>query len=253
MPLHVLVVFVPQRTAIQLLFERTKAVFRCQQGAIRVDDVFPAHPCVRHQRIKAKQAGERLATLEAQQEVDFSRELTGKLTIRQERIAEEEKANRDGDAWLAPIQRVDDRDVEFRELESISLHAVSDDAPEARPVSPDCTELPTAIENVEEQASSRKRGLLPITRDEYLSLLDWTGRHVREGKPGAIPHHLAPILTRLEIDCENWLITVAYYRTWFHRVVGKVESMALAAQRFEKRWLQGKSRSAQAFKCRTVG
>ncbi len=31
---------------------------------------------------------------------------------------------------------------------------------------------------------------------EYLSLLDWTGRQLREGKRGAIPQDLAPILER---------------------------------------------------------
>ena len=179
--------------------------------------------------------------------------MTKKLTSREERIAAEEEVNLNCDAWLAPIQRVDDREGEGRDRESISCHGTPGTDPEARPSSPRRTELRTAIAKTEGHAPSRKRGLLPITQDEYLSLLDWTGRHLREGKPGVIPHHLAPILTRLEIDCENWLKTVANYGTWFHRVVGKVESIAHAAQRLGKRWLQGKSRSAQAFKSRTAG
>jgi hypothetical protein len=40
------------------------------------------------------------------------------------------------------------------------------------------------------------RGFLPMTLEEYLELLDWTGRQVRADKPGAIPLGLAPILER---------------------------------------------------------
>ena len=35
---------------------------------------------------------------------------------------------------------------------------------------------------------------LPIEREKYLSLLDWTGRELREGSRGAIPGKLSPIL-----------------------------------------------------------
>ena len=36
------------------------------------------------------------------------------------------------------------------------------------------------------------KGFLPVTLDEYLQLLDWTGRQVRGNKRGSIPRHLAP-------------------------------------------------------------
>ncbi|MFW5882647.1 MAG: hypothetical protein ACOCVS_03340, partial [Planctomycetota bacterium] len=36
--------------------------------------------------------------------------------------------------------------------------------------------------------------------DDYLELVDQTGRIIASGKRGAIPPHLAPILQRLQID-----------------------------------------------------
>lgn len=49
------------------------------------------------------------------------------------------------------------------------------------------------------------KGFLPVTRDQYLSLLDILGRMVRKGKRGVIPPDLAPILERLTLDAPSWL------------------------------------------------
>jgi REP element-mobilizing transposase RayT len=90
-------------------------------------------------------------------------------------------------------------------------------------------------------------GILSMTRDEYLALIDWTGRQVRSDKPGAIPDHLAPIMARLAINQERWVITVSKYGSLFHRVAGRVESMVVAARQAGKWWLGGLSACRQAF------
>jgi hypothetical protein len=41
--------------------------------------------------------------------------------------------------------------------------------------------------------------------EEYLTLVDTTGRIIREDKRGFIPHHLPPILKRLTIDWQQWV------------------------------------------------
>ena len=74
-----------------------------------------------------------------------------------------------------------------------------------------------------------RRGILSLSRDEYLSLLDWTGRQVRLDKPGAIPGHLAPLLERLDINQNRWVVTINRYGSLFHRVAGRVESITAAA------------------------
>lgn len=45
---------------------------------------------------------------------------------------------------------------------------------------------------------------LPISLDDYIDLVDWSGRVVREDKRGAINEALPPILERLEIDAKTW-------------------------------------------------
>lgn len=52
------------------------------------------------------------------------------------------------------------------------------------------------------------KGFLPMTCDQYLSLLDTLGRVVRAGKRGFIPANLPPILDRLNVEPESWLDSV---------------------------------------------
>lgn len=44
------------------------------------------------------------------------------------------------------------------------------------------------------------KGILPMSLDDYLKLLDWSGRKILVDKRGSIPGDLAPILDRLTIS-----------------------------------------------------
>jgi REP element-mobilizing transposase RayT len=46
---------------------------------------------------------------------------------------------------------------------------------------------------------------IPFSWEDYLMLVDWTGRVVREDKRGAIDDKLPPILERLNIEVNAWL------------------------------------------------
>ena len=46
---------------------------------------------------------------------------------------------------------------------------------------------------------------IPFTHDDYLMLVDWTGRAVRDDKRGAIPDHLPTILKRLQLNQKTWI------------------------------------------------
>jgi hypothetical protein len=91
------------------------------------------------------------------------------------------------------------------------------------------------------------RGFLPLSLDDYLLLLDWTGRQLRADKRGAIPAELLPILERLAINAETWLDTVNCFGRWFHRAVGRLSSMAARAGRSGRFWFQGLRFSELAF------
>ena len=92
-----------------------------------------------------------------------------------------------------------------------------------------------------------EKGFLAITLEEYLELLDWTGREVRADKRGAIPAHLAPILERLGIQPAHWMDAVRDYDQQFRTVVGRVESIRHEAVRRGRRWLQGMKAAAALF------
>ena len=86
-----------------------------------------------------------------------------------------------------------------------------------------------------------------MTQEQYLRLLDWTGRQTRRGKRGRIPPDLAPILTRLQITNDSWVDMVKNFGRWFRRAAGRQESLAEEATRRGCRWVQGVSRSRQLF------
>jgi hypothetical protein len=68
------------------------------------------------------------------------------------------------------------------------------------------------------------KGCLPLTLDEYLQLLDWTGRQFVRGKRGSVPTHLPPILERIGVSPTNWLPLVEGFGRHFHRVAGQPHS-----------------------------
>jgi len=61
---------------------------------------------------------------------------------------------------------------------------------------------------------------IDISLSDYLDLVDYTGRVVREDKKGAIPSHLKPILTRLEFDSDGWLFIVKNIGSGFSHAIG---------------------------------
>lgn len=92
------------------------------------------------------------------------------------------------------------------------------------------------------------KGLLSMTVDQYLQMLDWSGRQLRENKRGAIPSHLAPILERLGIEGDELLDTVADLPRLFRRLVGRSEAIVERAREVGRRWLQGMRHAARVFR-----
>lgn len=83
----------------------------------------------------------------------------------------------------------------------------------------------------------------PLTSEEYLTLVDATGRLLREGKRGRIPAGLLPILKRLDLDLTAWLATMQGWREFLGRVVGSLAARAAAAAALAKQgrqWFQNR-------------
>ena len=58
--------------------------------------------------------------------------------------------------------------------------------------------------------------------EDYLELVDWTGRQIREDKGGRIEDDQPAILVRLGIETEHWLYLTQHYQSSFKSLVGTV-------------------------------
>ncbi|MCA9260978.1 MAG: hypothetical protein KDA61_17305 [Planctomycetales bacterium] len=97
---------------------------------------------------------------------------------------------------------------------------------------------PRCVSSASRRRASDK-GLLSITLDDYLQLLDASGRIVRDDKSGVIPEHLSPILDRLGIRAEMWSAVVKGYDQLFGHVVGATSEVTRRAAAAGRRWRRG--------------
>ena len=80
---------------------------------------------------------------------------------------------------------------------------------------------------------------LPVTLEDYLHLVEWTGRQVRSGKRGSIDKSLPPILIRLNIDPDAWTVAMQRNGTGFGRAMGKLNHLHLHAKMLGQSWIKG--------------
>ncbi len=75
--------------------------------------------------------------------------------------------------------------------------------------------------------------------NDYLRLVDWTGRAIRVDKKGAIPSELAPILERIGLNPDAWLKSIKYYNRDYFSVLGAIDRIKAYAQMQKKCWQRG--------------
>lgn len=80
---------------------------------------------------------------------------------------------------------------------------------------------------------------LPYQLRDYLQLVDWTGRSIRDDKPGFIDSKLPPLLNRLSIDDEVWRDAMRRRGTVFGRAMGRLDLMRLHATTLGQAWVRG--------------
>ncbi len=71
---------------------------------------------------------------------------------------------------------------------------------------------------------------LPFHLEDYIKLVDWSGRIIREGKRGSICNELPPIIDRLDIEPETWINLVTTFESRFKGLVGEKDKVRRAAQ-----------------------
>jgi len=75
---------------------------------------------------------------------------------------------------------------------------------------------------------------------DYLELIDWAGRVIREDKRGAISRHAPPILQRLGLDAERYLAHLAGQGHLENpMVIGRYEKIKQLADVLGRRFIKG--------------
>ncbi len=80
---------------------------------------------------------------------------------------------------------------------------------------------------------------LPIRTGDYLELVDWTGRQLRDGKRGSIPRDAPAVLQILEPTNQRWGVRVSAIGSGYWRIVGEAHDLIAVAQRIGQRWVKG--------------
>jgi hypothetical protein len=104
------------------------------------------------------------------------------------------------DAWLAPVFLEERAEADVGATASATRTQTDSRGR--------CGVSPPACCNPIRAPRISNKGFLPVTRDQYLALLDVLGRLVREDKRGRIPPELPPILERLKLEPRRWLASL---------------------------------------------
>jgi REP element-mobilizing transposase RayT len=83
---------------------------------------------------------------------------------------------------------------------------------------------------------------IPYALINYLELVDWTGRVIRDDKRGAISAQIPCLLSTLGLDSETWLELASSFGKNYHGAVGSLDELALFAEHTGKRWISGKTK-----------
>src|ERR1700761_6626082 len=115
------------------------------------------------------------------------------------------------------------------------------------------TSIHQRLQHVETKATSLKARLRPLAGTlpapvlslrtvDYLELVDWSGRIVREDKRGAIAAEVSSVLDQLGLQARQWHTQMLGIESRYWRAVGTAESLMIKARALGQRWLKGAGR-----------
>ena len=88
---------------------------------------------------------------------------------------------------------------------------------------------------------------IPFVLSDYLELVDWSGRIIREDTKGHIPEHLPDILQRLDIASRNWVYLANNFEQPFKNLIGAAYLVRQACEGIGKHWVHGISQCEKLF------
>ncbi len=84
---------------------------------------------------------------------------------------------------------------------------------------------------------------LSVTLDEYIDLVDWTGRQLHAGKRGVITGDVPAVLRRIGTE-DHWTLQVRGIENRYWRAVGSAQALLDKAAALGQRWMKGPRRVA---------
>ena len=88
---------------------------------------------------------------------------------------------------------------------------------------------------------------MPFRLTDYLELVDWTGRQMREDKRGFINTDLPAILDRLRISPAQWFFLTTRLESRFKHLEGTVSAIKKACNDLNRHWVHGITSSRLLF------
>jgi len=86
---------------------------------------------------------------------------------------------------------------------------------------------------------AQKEKAIPFDHNDYLALVDWSGRAILDNKRGSIPENTPPILMRLGIDEKDWVNNIHHFERRFPTVAGSIDKLRQLAEQTSRRWIKG--------------
>ena len=136
---------------------------------------------------------------------------------------------------LNPIRAKVARSIETSDFTSGQDRSNALESPVRDPDSPVTPRLLPFIEAEHQHALDH----LPFNLNDYLELIDTTGRLVVTGKRGFIRGQQPRLLDPLNVEPRHWLDMVTQLQAHYELAVGTPEQLTRLAKRWGKHWLQG--------------
>jgi REP element-mobilizing transposase RayT len=97
-------------------------------------------------------------------------------------------------------------------------------------------ELKRTLKSIAGKVKNRTM-ILPL--QDYIKLVEWTGKMIVTPTKGSIPTEICTTLNQLNIKQENWIVQVQNYETRYYRFVGSIEKLKEKTKALGKKWLKG--------------
>jgi hypothetical protein len=96
--------------------------------------------------------------------------------------------------------------------------------------------------------SQPEEASISFTLEDYLALVDWTGRAMREDSRGAIDPGLPSIMRRLNLDPNAWRLAMRPRGKVFGRALGRLDHLRLHARTLGQCWVRGLRVAEQVYR-----